>query len=404
MVSFPHPEAVMQSALELARQGLGGVEPNPPVGAVIVDEGLNEIASGFHARFGGPHAEIVALAKAGERARGQMMFVTLEPCCHHGKTGPCTEAIIAAGIQKVIVARIDPAAHAAGQGIARLREAGIDVETGLLEHAARKLTAPFAKWITQQLPYVHAKWAMSLDGKIATQTGHSQWISNEASRARVHVLRGRMDAIMIGIGTVLADDPLLTARPAGPRVATRIVVDAHARLPLTSQLVQTAAEAPLIVACTSVASAERVAALKAVGVEVLELPLTLLPSGEGGRRPDEGAFEEKDEGGGMRDESEREMPHVSLPHLLQELGCRGMTNLLLEGGGELLGSAFDDNLIDEYHIFIAPKVIGGAAAVSPIGGRGLLHVPANAALEPLEVEHIDGDLYLHAQTIAAVMR
>ncbi|MDA0833883.1 MAG: bifunctional diaminohydroxyphosphoribosylaminopyrimidine deaminase/5-amino-6-(5-phosphoribosylamino)uracil reductase RibD [Planctomycetota bacterium] len=365
----------MQYALDLACQGVGTVEPNPPVGAVIVDDELNEIASGFHSRFGGPHAEVVALANAGDRARGGTMFVTLEPCCHHGKTGPCTDAILAARIKKVVVARIDPATHAAGQGMARLREAGVEVETGLLERAARKLTAPFAKGVMLGQPYVHAKWAMSLDGKIATSTGHSQWISNETSRAKVHELRGRMDAIMVGIGTVLADDPLLTARPPGPRTAVRIVVDSHARLPLTSQLVQSAATVPVIVACTPAAPAEQVELLRSAGIEVIS-----------------------DSTRGETDHS-----RVSLKWLIDELGRRQTTNLLIEGGGELLGAAFDAQLIDECHVFIAPKIIGGADAKTPIGGAGMLSVP-DASFEPLAVEHLADDIYIHTQSIAAVLR
>ncbi|MFN0196390.1 MAG: bifunctional diaminohydroxyphosphoribosylaminopyrimidine deaminase/5-amino-6-(5-phosphoribosylamino)uracil reductase RibD [Planctomycetaceae bacterium] len=378
MTPFAHPAAAMQYALDLARSGLGRVEPNPPVGAAIVDEQLNLIAEGFHPHFGGPHAEIVALTTAGENARGRTLFVTLEPCCHHGKTGPCTAAIIAAGIKKVVVARIDPAAHAAGQGIARLKQAGIDVEVGLLEHAARKFTAPFAKWITLGLPYVTAKWAMSLDGKIATHAGQSQWISNARSRARVHELRGRMDGILVGIGTALADDPLLTARPAGPRRATRIIVDALARLPLTSKLATSAKESPVIVACTSAAPHDRQAALRAMGVEVLVLPSVV------GAAPSAN--------------------NVSLLNLLTELGRRGMTNVLIEGGGRILGSAFDADLIDEYHIFIAPKLIGGQTAPSPLAGRGLAKVPEYSALDVPEIEQLDGDLYIRAQTKVAVGR
>lgn len=378
MTTFPYSEAVMQRALDLARRGVGSVEPNPPVGAVIVDDDLNEIATGFHARFGGPHAEIDALSQAGDRARGQTMFVTLEPCCHHGKTGPCTDAILAAGIKKVVVARVDPAEHAAGQGIAKLREHGLDVDVGLLEHAARKLTAPFAKWITLRQPYVHAKWAMSLDGKIATATGHSQWISNETSRAKVHELRGRMDAVIVGIGTALADDPLLSARPAGLRTATRIVVDALARLPIDSKLVRTVVQAPVLVACTTAASDERIAALQSAGVEVVKLPpCEMSPNADA---------------------------HVPLSELMQELGRRSMTNVLIEGGSRVLGSAFTAELIDEYHVFIAPKIVGGVASLSPIGGDGLPQIPTEPLLEPLEVEELDGDLYVHAQTIAAVMR
>ncbi len=237
---FGDAAAVMARALELAARGIGSVEPNPPVGAVLVDDEGNLIAEGWHQRFGGLHAEIEAIAQAEDRTRGATLFVSLEPCCHQGKTGPCTEAIARAGIRKVVVALRDPFPQVDGKGIERLLSLGIEVEVGLLAQEAAHLAAPFLKLVTAARPWVHAKWAMSLDGKIATHSGDSRWISNDASRAIVHRLRGRMDAIVVGAGTALCDDPLLAARPPGPRVATRIVVDSQARLPITSQLVLTA--------------------------------------------------------------------------------------------------------------------------------------------------------------------
>lgn len=230
-VTFPTPADVMRRALELARQGEGYVEPNPMVGAVIVDDYLQCLGEGFHRQFGGPHAEVNALREAGARAQGATLYVTLEPCNHHGKTPPCVDAVLQAGLRRVVVGMPDPFAKVNGAGIARLREHGVAVEVGLLEAEVRRLNAPFRKLVETGIPWVHAKWAMTLDGKIAARTGHSQWISGAASRAVVHRLRGRMDAIVIGIGTALADDPLLTARPAGPRVATRVVLDSTARLP-----------------------------------------------------------------------------------------------------------------------------------------------------------------------------
>jgi len=273
----------MRRAIELARLGIGLVEPNPPVGAVIVDDELRLIGEGWHERFGGAHAEVAAIAQAGAKARGGTLFVTLEPCCHTGKTPPCTEAVIAAGLKRVVVGMSDPFPQVAGRGIRQLREAQIDVEVGLLGPEARLLAAPFCKLVETGLPYVHAKWAMTLDGRIASHSGASKWISNAASHALAHKLRGRMDAILVGIGTVLADDPLLTARPAGPRTATRIVFDGRGRLPIDSQLVRTLDQAPLLVVTGPQAPRESLARLRDKGVEVFECG----PAGavSGGARP-----------------------------------------------------------------------------------------------------------------------
>jgi diaminohydroxyphosphoribosylaminopyrimidine deaminase/5-amino-6-(5-phosphoribosylamino)uracil reductase len=360
---FENPEAVMRRALALAAQGEGRVEPNPMVGAVVVDDRLQLLGEGWHEVFGGPHAEVNALAAAGERARGATLYVTLEPCCHQGKTPPCTEAVIAAGIRRVVVAMQDPFPKVAGGGIRRLRETGVDVDVGLCELEARRLTAPFRTLIEKGRPYVHAKWAMTLDGKIASRTGQSKWISNAKSREVVHALRGRMDAIAVGIGTALADDPLLTARPPGPRTPLRIVFDRQARLPATSQLAATARNVSVLLFCDDSSPAEQVAALRAVGVEVQ--PLAPRPS--------------------------------SLAPALQELGRRKFTNLLVEGGGGLLGAFFDEDLIDECHVFVAPKLLGGRGAKSPILGDGKDAPPALADFGLTEVTTIDGDTYIRAR-------
>ncbi len=237
----------MARAIELALRGEGAVEPNPMVGCVIMRDG-ETIGEGFHARFGSPHAEVEALAVAASRAHGADVYVTLEPCCHHGKTPPCTQALISAGVRRVIVAQRDPFAKVAGQGIAELERAGIEVQVGLLESEARALNAPYLKLLAQGRPWIIAKWAMTLDGKLATRSGDSRWISSPASRGIVHALRGRVDAIMVGRGTAAADDPLLTARPAGLRTATRIVLDSLATLPSDSQLARTAHDGPVIMA------------------------------------------------------------------------------------------------------------------------------------------------------------
>lgn len=367
-LQFETREAVMRRAIELARQGAGFVEPNPMVGAVIVDDDLRLVGEGWHERFGGPHAEVNALARAGAQARGATLFVTLEPCCHFGKTPPCVDAVIAAGLRKVVVGMQDPFALVAGGGIERLRDANIDVEIGLLGPDVRRLAAPFCNLVETKLPYVHAKWAMTLDGRIASRTGVSKWISNPASRARVHQLRGCMDAILVGLGTVIADDPLLTARPPGPRIATRVVFDSRARLSLDSQLVKTIQQAPLLVFVGPQAVIRNIEQLRDKGAEVI-------PCGP-----------EQSEPCGIR---------PSPRAVLAELGRRQMTNVLVEGGSELLGGLFDQQLVDELHVFAAPKLLGGAAARSAIAGTGRSAPSELPDLIDAEIELLDGDVYIH---------
>ncbi|MBL8853489.1 MAG: bifunctional diaminohydroxyphosphoribosylaminopyrimidine deaminase/5-amino-6-(5-phosphoribosylamino)uracil reductase RibD [Planctomycetaceae bacterium] len=346
-------EIWMRRALSLAAQGQGRVEPNPMVGCVMVRDG-ELIGQGFHRQFGQAHAEVDAINDAKQRGhdpRGATAYVTLEPCSHYGKTPPCCLALIEAQVRRVVVATTDPSPHAAGQGIHQLQTAGIDVHVGVLEEESQTLLAPFLKRLQTGLPWVIAKWAMSLDGKMATRTGHSQWISGPPARALVHQLRGRMDGIMVGIGTALADDPALTARlengkpPA--RVATRIVVDRHLRLPLESQLVRTAREVPVLVACESGADANHRRQLESAGVKVWAT------SAEN-REFDYAAF---------------------VRTLLAELSSRGMTNILVEGGASLLGNLFDQDLVDEQYVFVAPIIIGGTNAISPVGGLGRETVP-----------------------------
>lgn len=389
-MQFPDEQAVMQRAIELAVRGIGQVEPNPAVGAVIVDETLTLLGEGWHARYGGPHAEVAALDAAGAAARGATLFVTLEPCAHHGKTPPCADAVIAAGLKRVVISTPDPAPHTAGQGIERLRGAGIDVEAGICAEQGRELIAPFAKLMTTGIPYVHAKWAMTLDGKIATRTGNSMWISNEASRARVHELRSRMDGILVGIGTVLADDPLLTARPQGVsagRIPARIILDRRGELPLHSRLVRTVDEAPIVAVTGPEAASDRCTALSEAGVEVLTVSaLSATSTGDTEGTADRGAASPP--------------PTEAGPvTLLEELGRRGMTNLLVEGGSRVLGAFWDGGLIDEVHCFIASKLVGGTAALSPIGGHGRAEIPALPSLLHPQIELLDGDVYLHGRVM-----
>lgn len=354
----------MERALELARLGEGRVEPNPMVGCVIV-HGEEVVGEGYHQRFGGPHAEREALQAAGQAARGATMYVTLEPCCHQGKTPPCTEAILTAGIARVVVATRDPFPQVDGGGIRVLREAGVEVEIGIGEAAARALNAPYFKLLAAGQPWVIAKWAMTLDGKIATRTGDSQWISNESSRAIVHQLRGRVDAILVGRGTAQADDPLLTARPSGPRTATRIVLDTNASLASDSQLVRTAADIPVIVVTGPTAPVDNQQALSAAGCEILTIAA--------------------------------ESREAQLQALMSELGRRRMTNVLVEGGGTLLGSLHDAKLIDEAHIFIAPKIIGGLDAPGPIAGTGAALMNRVVNLQGVAIERLSDDIYIRAR-------
>ncbi len=257
----------MRRALELATQGQGYVEPNPMVGCVIV-QGAEIIGEGWHRRFGEAHAEINALELAGERAGGATMYVTLEPCCHTGKTPPCTEAILNAKVGRVVVAQADPFSQVSGGGVAQLRAAGIEVELGLLEAEARQLNAPYLTLLERGRPWVIAKWAMTLDGKTATGSGSSRWISNEQSRAVVHQLRGRVDAVVVGRRTAQIDDPQLTARPPGPRTAVRVVIDTRASLSSDSQLARTASDVPVLVVAGPEAPASELSRLEDAGCEV----------------------------------------------------------------------------------------------------------------------------------------
>jgi diaminohydroxyphosphoribosylaminopyrimidine deaminase/5-amino-6-(5-phosphoribosylamino)uracil reductase len=338
------------------------------VGCVIVRDG-EIVGEGFHERFGGPHAEVVALAAAGGRAAGSTVYATLEPCCHQGKMPPCAPALIHAGVKRVVVAVQDPYSAVDGRGLAELRAAGIECDLGVRAAEADWILAPYSKLLRTGQPWVIAKWAMTLDGKLATRSGDSQWISSEASRAVVHQLRGRVDAILVGSGTARRDDPLLTARPVDradlKRAATRIVVDAQATLSTESRLVQTAHDFPVLLATATAVDTPIIAQLSAAGVEICPC------SGE---------------------------THAArLESLLTELGRRRMTNVLVEGGGKLFGTFFDRRAVDEVHVFIAPKVVGGTSAVNPIGGAGIERVAQALQLADICIEELDGDVYVHGR-------
>ena len=351
----------MRQALTLAERGRGFVEPNPLVGAVVLDSAGELVGEGWHERFGEAHAEVRALAKARDAARGGTLVVTLEPCCHFGKTPPCTDAVLKAGVRRVVVAMADPFPKVAGGGLQLLRDAGVEVEVGVCEREARRLNAPYLKLLATGRPWVHLKWAMALDGKIATRTGDSKWISGEESRRVVHALRGRVDAVIVGRGTVLADDPLLTARPPGPRIAARIVVSASGELPERCQLRSTAREVPVIV-FTATGNEAKLAGWAADGVEVVALPAS-------------------DTG-------------LSPGAILADLGRRRFTNVLVEGGAGLLGSFLDARAADEFHVFVAGKLIGGAG-LSPISGTGAATMAEALELPELTVLPSGSDVYLH---------
>lgn len=351
----------MTRALELASRGEGCVEPNPMVGAVVVRD-REIVGQGWHQQYGGPHAEVNALAAAGARAHGATLYVTLEPCCHTGKTPPCSQAVIDAGVARVVAATGDPFPKVAGGGIAQLREAGIDCQVGVMEREAKELLAPYLKLIFKGRPWVIAKWAMTLDGKIATRTGSSKWITGGRSRAVVHELRGRMDAIVVGARTVLADDPLLTARPAGPRTATRIVLG---DVPADSQLARTTGEAPLLVVRS--------------------------------RKPKSGEYNWLCDAGGELLVVEAADRLGQIEQLLDELGQRKMTNVLFEGGGQVLGSLFDSDSVDEVHAFVAPKVVGGDNAPSPVAGLGVSDIASAMPLHVIKTHQLDGDLHVKAR-------
>jgi diaminohydroxyphosphoribosylaminopyrimidine deaminase/5-amino-6-(5-phosphoribosylamino)uracil reductase len=337
------------------------------VGCVIA-QGEDVIGEGWHKAYGDKHAEINALQDAGDQdLSGATVYVSLEPCSHQGKTPPCTDAIIQSGAKRVVVAIQDPFPQVSGQGINKLRQAGLHVDVGVAEDSALDLNAPYLKLLQKRRPWVLAKWASTLDGKIATQHRASQWISSEASRAIVHQIRGRVDAIVIGVGTAIDDDPLLIARPAGHRIAMRIVIDSKARLPLRNRLVKTATKTPLLVSVGPEAHPDAVRNLESSGVEIFR--------GE-------------------------KATHVDRLHdLLDELGRRRMTNILVEGGSQVLGGFLDAREIDEVHAFIAPKLIGGGDAITAIAGTGVGSIPDAVELRNLQVEQISDDIYVQGRTI-----
>ena len=343
-------EKYMRRAIELAKKGSGHVNPNPLVGAVIVRDG-EIIGEGYHECYGQLHAERNAIANAKKRGNsleGSTIYVTLEPCCHYGKTPPCTEAIIEEKIARVVVGSDDPNPLVSGKGFQMLREKGIEVIPHFLKEECDAMNHVFFHYIRTGTPYVAMKYAMTMDGKIACYTGDSKWVTGEESRAHVQTLRNHYKGIMAGIGTVLADDPMLNCRIEGGRDPIRIIADSHLRIPMNSQLVRTAGQQPLIVACLPDADEEKAAQLQEKGVEVLRIP-----------------------GVTTADITEEQKEVISLPVLMKELGARKIDGILLEGGGQLNESALQAGIVDRIYCYIAPKIFGGAQAKTPVEGQGL---------------------------------
>jgi diaminohydroxyphosphoribosylaminopyrimidine deaminase/5-amino-6-(5-phosphoribosylamino)uracil reductase len=355
---------LMRRAIALSRRGEGWVEPNPMVGCVIA-RGERIIGEGYHRRFGRPHAEVEALTACTENPRGATAYVSLEPCRHHGKTPPCTEALIRAGIARVVIAALDPLTEVSGGGRRQLRAAGIAVDMGLCAAEAADVLAPFLVRVQLRRPYVIAKWAQSLDGKLATRTGHSRWISCEASRNRVHRLRARVDAVLIGANTALVDNPLLTAR--GVRVkrqALRVVLDDKLCLPEKCQLVTSAGEHPtLIFSATARARSPKANRLIRKGLEII--PCRTRKGG------------------------------LSLRACLSELYRRDVTNLLVEGGAAVLTSFLRDRLVDEAYVFVAPKIIGGHEAPAVCANAGATRVAQALSPQKVTTRQSGDDMLCH---------
>jgi diaminohydroxyphosphoribosylaminopyrimidine deaminase/5-amino-6-(5-phosphoribosylamino)uracil reductase len=357
----------LKRAIELAGEARGMTSPNPLVGAVVV-KGGKVIGEGFHAAAGLPHAERVALGACSEDPAGATLYVSLEPCCHQGRTPPCTDAIVAARIARVVVGSDDPSEVANGRSLGILRDEGVAVEVtdGEVAASARLINQPFRKHARTGRPLVILKSAMTLDGKVATSTGDSRWISGEASRARAHRWRAELDAVAVGIGTALADDPLLTARvEAVARQPHRVVFDSEARLPVESSLVKSVDDAPLIVVCSRAAARTRTQALVAAGAEVITV------SGE------------------------NEAARVRAA--LHELGSRAIQSLLLEGGPHLAGAFLDAGEVDEMRVFVAPIVAGGRQARSPIDGQGFQLIGAARRALFHEVDEVGEDVLISAR-------
>ncbi len=359
----------MKHALRLAVRGKGTTSPNPMVGALVVAKG-HVVGRGYHRQAGGPHAEIHALDQAGSRARGATLYVTLEPCCHTEKrTPPCVPAIIDSGVRRVVVAMRDPNPQVAGRGIQRLRRAGIAVDVGCLQREAAQLNEVYVHWVKTGLPFVILKSAMTLDGKIATATGESQWITGSQARDHVHQLRSHVDVVAVGVNTVLEDDPQLNVRLAGRkgystpvRQPVRLVFDSKLRIPLTARVLQGVEQFPTALATTTMASHGKIERLRAMGIEVLVLP--------------------------------RKGTRVSIRRCLQELGNMGLTSLMVEGGSELNASFLGAGLVNRVYLYVAPILLGGRNAVGLIGGLSPKRLADKKVVSNVRLRHLGDDMLI----------
>jgi diaminohydroxyphosphoribosylaminopyrimidine deaminase/5-amino-6-(5-phosphoribosylamino)uracil reductase len=355
-------ETFMKEALRQAKKGMGRTSPNPAVGAVIVRQG-RVIASGYHKRAGAPHAEVEALSRIGGKARqGDTLYVTLEPCHHRGRTPPCTEAILRWGLQHVVVGMKDPNPHVTGGGCEFLAEKGVDVRVGILEPECRRLNEWFLKFVTTGRPFVIAKTALTMDGWTATVTGHSQWVTNERSRRFGHRLRDQVDGIMVGIGTVLADDPLLTTRlKRGPgKDPVRIVVDTRLKIPAGARVLHADSDAETVLAVGEGVSEKRLEAVRKSGISTLVCP--------------------KKEG------------KIDLTALMDRLGAMSVTSILLEGGAGLMGAMIRERLVDKFFFFKAPKILGGDDGIPMAAGPGPKRMDASLCLKDVETRRLGEDL------------
>ncbi|PRY83009.1 bifunctional diaminohydroxyphosphoribosylaminopyrimidine deaminase/5-amino-6-(5-phosphoribosylamino)uracil reductase RibD [Alkalibacterium olivapovliticus] len=356
-------EKMMKRALELASNGRGFTAPNPMVGAVIVKDG-KIIGEGYHKKAGEAHAEVNAIESASESVEGATLYVTLEPCSHFGKTPPCSELIIDRKIKKVVIAATDPNSLVSGSGIKQLRQAGIEVVTGIYEKESHKLNEVFNYYITTKLPYVVMKYAMSLDGKIATETGESKWITSQDSRQHARYLRAHLSGIMVGINTVLKDDPELTCRVPAFENPTRIILDSRLRIPLDAKVLSHQQDAPTIILTTSQAPSAKLDKLKGKHIEVLVLP---------------------DKNG-----------QVDLKEAMKILGEKGIDSLLLEGGGTVNASALSADIVNKLAVYIAPILIGGDGAPSPVMGKGIQKMSEVFKLNNMDITRIRDDMHIEA--------
>jgi len=369
MTAASKEEYFMREALKLARKGAGRVSPNPMVGAVIVKRG-KIIGTGYHRFFGGPHAEINALETTGKRAQGADLYVTLEPCSHFGQTPPCTEAIIRSGIQRVFVGMTDPNPSVNGRGIRKLKRAGISVCCGILTRECERLNESFIKYITQKVPFVTLKSALSLDGKIAAYSGDSKWITCETSRKRVHRMRYEADAVMAGVGTVIADDPLLNVRlykKAG-KDPFRIIVDSGLKIPLAANVLQPDfAKRTMLAVLEEKANTVKADKIRRIGAQVLAVP--------GAHR------------------------RIDLKKLLKILAGRKIASILLEGGSEVNGAALDAGIVDKVILFYAPKIIGGKKAFGMVGGRGKEYVAGAVNIDRIRLNRSGSDFFIEGYVV-----